>query len=259
MKITKKVLSFLICVIMFSTSIVNEGWYTLFQSITASAMAGHEQSYDDSRIELDFNKDWLFSFTEDESAYLKGFDDSSWESIDLPHDFSMSQSFTTDGNTEAESGQLPGGTGWYRKWFNLYEYHTTEHVFLNFDGAYQHTYVYVNGQYVGENHYGYNSFSFELSDYLVCSNTSLNLIAVKVVNDQPNSRWYSGSGINRNVTLSVAGPVHVALYGPRLTTPGLVTNENDGTVDAKVKLHNDTAVSKKVRVEASVVEYKKSC
>ena len=251
MKITRKILAVLICVIMLATSMFNEGWLALFNSIRASAMAGHEQNYDDTRLELDFNKDWLFSFSEDEASYMKGFDDSDWEKVDLPHDFSMSQEFTTEG-TEAESGHLPGGTGWYRKWFNLYEYYTGEHVFLNFDGAYQHTYVYVNGKYVGENHYGYNSFSFEISDYITWSNSSKNLVAVKVVNDIPNSRWYSGSGINRDVTLAIAGPVHVSLYGPRLTTPGI--QKGDGTVEATIKFHNDTAISKKVSIEATILD-----
>lgn len=252
MKLTKKVMSFILCVLMLTTSIYNDGWSHVFEEITASAMAGHEQKYSDTRVELDFNKDWLFAFSDEDAAYMKGFDDSDWESVDIPHDFSMSQDFTTEG-TEAETGHLPGGTGWYRKWFNLYEYYTPDRIFLNFDGAYQHVYVYVNGKYVGENHYGYNSFSFEISDYVICSNTAKNLIAVKVVNDLPNSRWYSGSGIYRDVTLSIAGPVHVALYGPRITTPDLHTSASVH-VDAKIKMHNDTAISKIVTVEATVLD-----
>ena len=184
MKIAKKVLAVVLCTMMIASTVINEGWLSVLTSIKASAMAGHEQNYNDARVELDFNKGWSFAFCEDTAAYLKGFDDSDWEKVDLPHDFSISQEFTTSG-TEAESGSLPGGTGWYRKWFNLYEYYTGDCITIDFDGAYQHAYIYVNGQYVGENHYGYNSFSFEISDYLICSNTSLNLIAVKVVNDIP--------------------------------------------------------------------------
>jgi fibro-slime domain-containing protein len=251
MKTKKKVLAVVLCIVMLATSMLNDGWGSVIKLIRTSAMAGYEQNYNDTRVELDFNKDWLFAFSDDEASYLKGFDDSDWEKVDLPHDFSMSQEFTTE-DTEAESGHLPGGTGWYRKWFNLYEYYTGDHIFLNFEGAYQHTYVYVNGKYVGENHYGYNSFSFEISDYLVCSNSSQNLIAVKVVNDIPNSRWYSGSGINRDVTLSIAGGVHTALYGPRLTTPYI--QNGDGTVEAKINIHNDTAISKKVYVEATILD-----
>ena len=252
MKTAKRVLSLAICLIMIASSIFIEGIYNpVLESVKASAIAGYEQSYNDARVELDFNKGWSFALTDDSAAYLKGFDDSDWEQVDLPHDFSISQDFTTEG-TEAESGNLPGGTGWYRKWFNLYEYYTGDCITIDFGGAYQHAYVYVNGKYVGENHYGYNSFSFEISDYLICSNTSLNLIAVKVVNDIPSSRWYSGSGLYRDVTLTIKGPVHVSLYGPQITTPGIANG--DGTVQAAVTMHNDTAISKKVTVETTVLD-----
>ncbi len=251
MKTAKKALALFLCTIMFVMSISAEGWDSIFQSIKASAVADHEQNYNDARVELDFNKGWKFDFSEDSASYLKGFDDSDWENVDLPHDFSIGQEFTTSG-TEPESGNLPGGTGWYRKWFNLYEYYTGDRIFLNFDGAYQHTYVYVNGQYVGENHYGYNSFSFEISKYLICSNTALNLIAVKVVNDIPSSRWYSGSGINRDITLTVADPVHVSLYGPQVTTPGIVNG--DGTARANITMHNSSSITKKVTVETTVLD-----
>ena len=253
MKKLRKVLSIILCIMMIASSVINEGVLSLFESVTVPTMtmAGHEQKYDDPRLELNFNKGWSFALTDDEIAYMKGYDDSSWENVDLPHDFSMSQDFSTSG-TEAESGNLPGGTGWYRKWFNLYESYTGNRVFLNFDGAYQHTYVYVNGKLVGENHYGYNSFSIEISDYLVFSNTAYNLVAVKVVNEIPNSRWYSGSGIYRDVSLSIAGPVHVSLYGPRLTTPNI--KNGGGEVEAEIKLHNDTAISRKVTVEATILD-----
>ena len=70
----------------------------------------------------------------------------------------------------------------------------------------------------------------------------------------PNSRWYSGSGINRDVSLTIAGPVHVALYGPRLTTPDI--QNGGGKVEAKIKLHNDTAIAKKVTVESTILDDK---
>ena len=251
MKIAKKVLAVVLCTMMIASTMINEGWSSVLQSIRASAIAGYEQNYNDARVELDFNKGWKFAFSDDSASYLKGFDDSGWEDVDLPHDFSISQGFSATG-TEAESGNIPGGTGWYRKWFNLYEYYTGDCITIDFDGAYQHAYVYVNGQYVGENHYGYNSFSIEISDYLICSNTALNLIAVKVVNDIPSSRWYSGSGINRDVKLTIKGPVHVSLYGPQVTTPNIASG--DGTAKAEVTMHNDTSISKKVTVETTILD-----
>ena len=253
MKIAKRILVFILCAMMLATSVLNEGVLSLLPHTEASALAGHKQDYNDTRLELDFNKGWSFSLSDDSTAYMKAFDDSSWEAVDLPHDFSISQSFTSEG-TEAESGYLPAGTGWYRKWFNLYEYYTGDSITIDFDGVYQHAYVYVNGQYVGENHYGYNSFSFEISDYLLCSNTALNLIAVKVVSDIPSSRWYPGSGINRDVRLTIKSPVHIALHGPQITTPGI--ENGNGNIEADITVRNDSAISKRVTVEATILDKK---
>ncbi|MBR4859260.1 MAG: DUF4982 domain-containing protein, partial [Clostridia bacterium] len=251
MKIAKRVTTLILCILMLATSMINEGSVSLLQTLKASAIEGHEQNYNDARVELDFNKGWKFAFSEDTASYLKGFDDSKWEDVDLPHDFSIEQGFSATG-TEAESGNIPGGTGWYRKWFNLYEYYEGGDIIINFDGVYQHAYVYVNGKYVGENHYGYNSFSFEISDYLISSSTSLNLIAVKVVNELPSSRWYSGSGIYRDVTVTIANPLHISYYGPQVTTPEI--KNGDGTTKAEIPLHNHTAITKKVTVEATVLD-----
>lgn len=87
-----------------------------------------------------------------------------------------------------------------------------------FDGVYQNAYVYVNGKQVGENHYGYISFAFDISKYLVCDGLTDNVIAVKVVNKLPSSRWYSGSGIYRDVKLIVADQIHVSQNGTQITT-----------------------------------------
>ena len=251
MKIAKRTLAFVLCILMLATSMINEGSVSLLQTLKASAIEGHEQNYNDARVDLDFNKGWKFAFSEDTASYLKGFDDSKWEDVDLPHDFSIEQGFSATG-TEAESGNIPGGTGWYRKWFNLYDYYEGSDIIINFDGVYQHAYVYVNGKYVGENHYGYNSFSFEISDYLLSSSSSLNLIAVKVVNELPSSRWYSGSGIYRDVTITIANPLHISYYDPQVTTPEI--ENGDGTIKAEIPLHNHTAITKKVTVEATVLD-----
>lgn len=135
-------------------------------------------SFDD-RLELDFNNNWKFYLGNDSNAYTKAYDDSAWETVELPHDFSISQDFFTAG-TEAESGNLPGGTGWYRKTFAMSSDARDKSVILNFDGSYKDTYVYVNGELIGENHYGYNSFSFDITEYLTYNGETANIIAVKV-------------------------------------------------------------------------------
>ena len=215
--------------------------------------AATEVSFDD-RMELDFNNNWKFHLGNEADAYLKAFDDSTWETVELPHDFSISQDFYTNG-TEIESGSLPGGTGWYRKAFVMPATCKDKSVILNFDGSYKDTYVYVNGELVGENHYGYNSFSFDITDYLICNNQDVNFIAVKVEHQLYSSRWYSGSGIYRDVTMTIVDPVHVDLYGTYVTTPNLESSSGaDGTVNATVSIDNDNSYVKTVNVTAQILD-----
>lgn len=207
----------------------------------------------DNRLELDFNNNWKFYLGDVVNAEQKSFDDSSWGTVELPHDFSISQDFFAAG-VEAESGNLPGGTGWYRKMFSMPSAFSGKSVILNFDGAYKDTWVYVNGQLIGENHYGYNSFSFDISEYLTCNGKTANFIAVKVENELPSSRWYSGSGIYRDVSMTVTDKLHVDLYGTYVTTPDLeASNGTNGNVDAKVTLVNNDSQSS-VTVKAEILD-----
>lgn len=200
--------------------------------------------------ETDFNAGWKFYLGNNSSAYGKNFDDSGWKSVDLPHDFSISQSFTTSG--EAESGFLPGGTGWYRKTFTLPADCAGKSILLNFDGVYSDAYVYVNGAQVGEHHYGYTPFAFDLSSLLTCDGVTENVIAVKAVNNIPSSRWYSGSGIYRDVTLLIADPIHVDRQGTYVTTPNI--SSGNGTVKVQVDVVNDSGASAAVTVTNTVLE-----
>ncbi len=220
---------------------------------TTGTVAGQEETVSVSSDmtamrENNFNSDWKFYLGDNSSASGVGFDDSGWEKVTLPHDFSISQDFTTSG--EAESGFLPGGTGWYRKNFTLSE--EGKRIVLSFDGVYSDAYVYVNGTYVGENHYGYSSFAFDITDQVNCDGTTENVIAVKVVNNVPSSRWYSGSGIYRDVTLIVTDPVHVAYNGTYVTTPDIA--EGTGTVQASVELCNESGDTAEVTVRNTVYD-----
>ena len=201
--------------------------------------------------ENNFNKGWKFFLGSNSSASNKNFDDSSWDNVDLPHDFSITQSFTSSG--EAESGFLPGGTGWYRKSFTLPASSAGKTFLLNFDGVYSDAYIYVNGTAVGEHHYGYTSFAFDITEHLVADGVTENVIAVKAVNNIPSSRWYSGSGIYRDVTLFAVNDVHVDLNGTKITTPNIASG--NGTVDVEVKVVNNGISSTEVTVKNTV--YKK--
>ena len=199
------------------------------ETVTVSSNAAAER-------ETNFNEGWKFYLGASSTAQNVNFDDSSWKSVTLPHDFSISQSYTTSG--EAESGFLPGGTGWYRKTFTLPESSAGKTLLLNFDGVYSDAYVYVNGIQVGEHHYGYTSFAFDISDYVTCDGATENVVAVKAVNTIPSSRWYSGSGIYRDVTLITTDPVHVDLNGTYVTTPSI--SSDNGTVNVAVDVVNDS-------------------
>ncbi len=200
-----------------------------------------------------FNEGWKFYLGDSGTAQNPDFIDSSWKDVNLPHDFSISQNFTS--SYEAESGFLPGGTGWYRKKFTLPDTLEGKSIVLNFDGVYSDAYVYINGTPIGEHHYGYTPFAFDISDLLHCDNSTENVIAVKAVNNIPTSRWYSGSGIYRDVSLIVTDPVHVAQNGTFVTTPNLEkSNGSDGTVKISVDVQNDGSDPANITVRNTVFE-----
>ncbi len=202
---------------------------------------------------VNFNKNWKFHYGNVSNADQTNFDDSAWDTVSVPHDFSIFQDF--DYRLEAESGFLPGGIGWYRKSMTFPADYADKTVVMNFDGAYNHTYLYVNGQKIGENHYGYNNFAFDISQYLTCDGSTENVISVMVENKFPSSRWYSGSGLYRDVTLVVSDKLHVAQDSVYVTTPNLKT-QKDGDVSVNVsgRIKNDNASSKTASVRVSVLD-----
>lgn len=212
---------------------------------------------DSTDREINFNKDWKFLFDETEQldAGGKDYNDSSWENVQIPHDFSITQEFSND--YEAESGFLPGGTGWYRKNVVFPASYGGKSVILNFDGVYNNAYVYINGTKIGEHHYGYTNFSFDISDLITCDGTSENVIAVKAVSEFPSSRWYSGAGIYRDVTLTVADPVHVGLNGTYVTTPQLeAQKDGDVTVKVETTVQNDSNTQINAAVRTTILDAK---
>lgn len=210
-----------------------------------------EASRDRERL---FNDDWLFIRDSLSGAENPGFDDAAWKTVDLPHDYSMmalpegvdhigpfSRKSPGKGNA---TGHVLGGTGWYRKHFTLDKTDEGQNVVLQFDGVYMESEVWVNGKPAGSHKNGYTPFWFDITSLLNPAGEP-NVVAVKVDNTGRNSRWYSGSGIYRNVHLIVADPVHVAVWGTRITTPEPgsdkamaaieVTAENKGTSPADVQ------------------------
>ncbi|MFT3994019.1 MAG: glycoside hydrolase family 2 TIM barrel-domain containing protein [Dysgonomonas sp.] len=176
------------------------------------------------RSHKDFTEDWKFYLGDDSLAIGNDYDDSKWRTLDLPHDWSIEADFSLSNPATPGGGALPGGVGWYRKEFAVEKSDTDKKIYIDFDGIYWNSKVWVNGQLLGERPNGYISFRYDLTPYLRFGEK--NVIAVRVDNSQqPNSRWYSGSGIYRNVWLVKTNPVHVSQWGTYVTTPA-VSKEN---------------------------------
>ena len=204
-------------------------------------------SYGGSTREVDFSDHWRFNLGSGSAA--KEYNDSAWRDVDLPHDYSIEQEYSA--SNEAESGYLPGGTGWYRKTFTLSPEWKGKYITIDFGGVYMNATVYLNGEELGFHPYGYTAFSFELpQDKLNFEGE--NVIAVKVEHQTPSSRWYSGSGIYRTVHLTVTDPVHVAKDGVYVTTPNLINDRTDGTMNIETVVENTSAVASEVTVRQTL-------
>jgi len=149
------------------------------------------------------------------------------------------------------AGYLNAGAGWYRKTFNLPQNIHDKRVFIEFDGVYMNSDVWINGIHLGNRPYGYSSFQYELTPYLGFGSDK-NVLAVKVDVAQPCSRWYSGAGIYRNVRLMVTDPVHIARWGMYVTTPDV--SEREATVRVETKILNQSDSIRNVTLETVVVD-----
>ncbi len=194
--------------------------YLLLLMMIASACSPEKKT----RETLDFTEGWKFQLGDDAQAASPGFDDQSWRTLDLPHDWSIENDFSKDNPATPGGGALPGGVGWYRKTFTVPKKQEGKRFLVDFDGVYWNSEVWLNGQSLGKRPSGYISFRYDLTPHIRYGQP--NVLAVRVDNSQqPNSRWYSGSGIYRNVRLVIANPVYVDLWGTYVTTP-VVSNES---------------------------------
>lgn len=212
-----------------------------------------KQLIEDRKVE--FNQNWHFKLNANAKDAVKpDADVSSWKKLDLPHDWSIYNDFDHDSPAQNEGGQLNGGDAWYRKTFKLDEEDLNKNVRITFDGVYMDSQVYVNGQLVGHYPNGYNQFSYDITDYLYKDGRE-NVVAVHAINKQPSSRWYSGSGIYRDVTLQVTDKVHTEKNGTTILTPDLEKQQN-GKVDTHVtsKIVNTDDKDHEILAEYQIIE-----
>src|SRR5438552_143630 len=141
---------------------------------------------------MNFDRDWRFHLGDVTGAQDPTFADSGWRRLDLPHDWSIEGKFSEQNPAGVAGGALPGGVGWYRKTFSVSPADSGNVAYVEFDGVYRNSEVWINGEYLGNRPYGYSSFRYELTPHL--HYRAPNVIAVRVDNSQqPNSRWYSAA------------------------------------------------------------------
>lgn len=163
-----------------------------------------------ARDRQNFDNGWRFVLADSAQMSKTDYHDTHWRALNLPHDWAVEGDFLCSNPSGAGGGALPGGIGWYRKTFNLQK-NQGERYFIEFDGVYMNARVYINGKEVGYRPYGYSSFEYDITPYLIAGR---NVVAVRVDNsDQPNSRWYSGCGIYRHVWFTKTADVHVKHWG----------------------------------------------
>ena len=213
---------------------------------------------------MDFGQGWKFvlvnpeGVTDPTGAYANapdpGFDDSAWRTVDVPHDWSIELTPAQTPSTSSGTGFLQGGLAWYRKTFTLPSSMSGKRISVEFDGVYMNSNVYLNGQLLGNHPYAYTGFAYDLTGNVHTDAATPNVIAVQASNHLPSSRWYSGSGIYRNVHLVVTGPVHIARHGTFVTTPGLEAALAAGYAGVHVEtdVANDGTGSADVTVVAKV-------
>ena len=167
----------------------------------------------------------------------------------MPHDWSIELSFNSSSPAGSGGGFLDGGVGWYRKSFTLDSGAAGQRIFLAFDGVYMNSQVWVNGSSLGTRPYGYSTFEYEITDKVKTDGSS-NVVAVKVNNNQPNTRWYSGSGIYRNVWLTKLNPVHIPQSGVFVTTP--TVSGSSATVSVATEVENQSSAGASVTATTTI-------
>lgn len=215
-------------------------------------------SYAQKRVTIELNNGWKFQKGKNDLAFQKNFDDSSWETVTVPHDWAIYGPFdkeidkqkvaiTQDGEIVAtektgRTGALPYiGEGWYRNHFTSPQYDKDGKVLVVFEGAMSEPEVFINGEKVGEWNYGYNYFYFDISGYILADEE--NTLAVHLTNRALSSRWYPGAGLYRKVRVIFKGRESIDQWGVFITTPLVTSDVAQVNIKTKVSGGNDSLIT----------------
>lgn len=195
-----------------------------------------------------FNDHWTFQKGDNPDASNPAFDDSRWRRVQLPHDWSVEGPYSP--NLASATGYLPGGIAWYRKAFDLSADLIGKRINIYFEGVYNYSEVFINGHSLGVRPNGYISFMYDLTPHLT---EGRNVLAVRVDHSKyADSRWYTGSGIYRDVYLIAANPVHIAQWGVFFSTPEVSPQKARSQVETT--LTNTTPADVSLRLEQELVD-----
>ena len=218
--------------------------------IAILAVSCNRNETDFNSRKVSFNSDWSFHLNDSIKDNDTINSTTVWRTLNVPHDWSIEGKFDEKSPAGYGGGALNGGLGWYKKTFKVAITDTSKVTSIIFDGVYKNSEVWVNGHYLGKRPNGYIGFQYDMSPYLNYGDKN-NEIIVKVDNSkQPNSRWYSGSGIFRNVWIETTDKLHVGQWGTYVTTPK-VTAEN-ASVNLETTIQNQNTVSKKAIVTTTI-------
>jgi len=183
---------------------------------------------------INFNTNWKFRLDEIPGFYVPEYNDKNWRTLDIPHDWSVEGKFDEQNPSGPSGGFLPTGIGCYRKHFVMPEGSKGKRIKIKFDGVYMKSSVYLNGVFLGNRPYGFSTFEYDLTPHLKYENAD-NIIAVEVDNLlQPSSRWYTGSGINRDVYLVITEQQHFKSFGTFIWTDKLTANSAVLKINCKI-------------------------
>jgi beta-galactosidase len=203
-----------------------------------------------------FDAGWKFFKGGVERGQETAVDDSHWRTVDLPHDWSIEDigstgsPFDSNAISQVGGGFTTGGTGWYRKTFTLPDFARGKRIHILFEGVYMNADVWLNGQHLGNHPYGYTSFWYDLTDKI--KNGEENVLAVQVKNEGQNSRWYSGSGINRHVWLQILEPVHLVQWGTQVVPANV--SASSALIGTRVSVKNATGQAVRVQLLSAILD-----
>lgn len=190
------------------------------------------------REKKNINANWKFELSDNSDYSKTEFDDANWRVLNLPHDWSIEGKI--EKSNSGRNAWMPGGIAWYRKTVFVEKTAINKEIKIEFDGVYKNSSLWVNGHYVGSQHDGYTSFYFDITPFLNFG--SENKIALKVDNSTiPNCRWYSGSGIYRNVWLTTTNKLAISQWGTFVTTPKITKELAKIAIETSIK-NSDKAV-----------------